>query len=154
VEGQQAFFGAEPSEVPAMPFLRSASSVWAAHRQLLGRVLVDRQVHPEVRPLERVARLIYRHPGAQQTLVDQHLDRVDDRRRVGPRRKVDHRLGGFEREAALEHRTLRDSRLLPGDEQVPRPVDCGTQRGLARRGTTCTGKQREPVAHALDELPR
>jgi hypothetical protein len=77
--------GAEAGEVPAMPLLRSASPVRAARRQLLGRVFVDRQVHPEVRLLERVARLIDRHPGAQQALVDEHLDRIDDRRRVGSR---------------------------------------------------------------------
>ena len=146
----------EPKRAKCLPCRssRSASPVCAARRQLLGRVLVDRQVHPEVRLLERVARLIDRHPGAQQALVDEHLDGIDDRRRVGPRREVEHGLGRIEREAALEHRALGERRLLPRQQQVPRPVDRASERRLAIGGAARTGEQGEAVGQPLDELRR
>ena len=137
-----------------MPFLRSALPVCAARHQLLGRVLVDRQVHPEVRFLERVARLVDRNPGAQQALVDERLDRIDDRRGVGPGREVEHGLGRIEREAALEHRALGERRLLPGQQQVPRPVDRASERRLAIGGAARTGEQGKAVGQPLDQLCR
>ena len=86
---------------------------------LLGRVLVDAQVHPEVRLVNVEALLLGRHPGPQQALVDQRLHHVHDPGRLGPAAQRDHLLGGQHREAALEDRTLGQRRLLPGSQHVP-----------------------------------
>ena len=124
----------------------------ATRAQFFTRVFVDADVHPEVDLVELVAVLAGRGPRAQQALVHQRLDRIHRRRRVGPRGQVDHLLGRVEREASFEHRAVGERRLLPRDEQVPRPVDRGPQRGLAVRHTPRTAEERKAVAHALDDL--
>ena len=105
-ERPQVFVGAEAREIVAVPLLDRAPTRRAARRQLLRSVVVDAQVHPEVRLLDVMTGLLSLQPRTQQALVDENLHCVQDRRRVGPRREVDHRFGGVEHEAAVEDRAL------------------------------------------------
>ena len=68
--------------------------------------------------------------------------------------QVEHRLGRLEREAALEHRQLRQRRLLGRREQVPRPVERGAQRRLAVQPAALGGEQLEALAHAREQHAR
>ena len=111
--------GAERRDASPVAFLGGAQGGSAARAQLLARVLVDADVHPEVEFVEVVAALGSRNPGAQQALVHEGLDGIHRRRRLGPCGQVDHLLGQLEREAALEHRALGQRRLLPRQRAGP-----------------------------------
>ena len=133
-----------------------------ARLELLRRVLVDAHVHPEVRLLDVVAALLGGDPGAQQALVDQRLHHVHRRGRLRPARKVEHRLGRLEREAALEDRALGEAPPAPTARAAPttsrsppgawpgapprrgRPRAAGSGRASARRAARATAPARAP----------
>ncbi len=153
VQGQRLYclLRSERRKVPSMAFFRGAFDSGFTRLQLFRRVLVDADVHAEVRFLEFVAVLL-RGPGTQQALVHEFLHRVHRRWRIGPAGKVQHRLGRLEREAALECRALGKGRLLPRREQVPGPVDRCPECCLPRCRAAGAGEKTETVAHPLHEL--
>ena len=79
--------------------------------QLLERVLADRRQHPEPRSVP-----------LQQAVVEQRRDAVE--------RRVAHRDGGLEREAAAEDGQLREQGPLVGAEQVVAPGDRVAERAV------------------------
>jgi murein DD-endopeptidase MepM/ murein hydrolase activator NlpD len=83
VQRAHRVIAAEASEVHTVPRFARATRVAAARRKLLRGVAVDGEIHAEARLFDVVARLLDRHARAQQALVDEGLDDVDDRRRVG-----------------------------------------------------------------------
>ena len=92
-------------------------------------------------------------PRPQQALVEQRLHESIGGG-AGPRREVEHRLGGVEREAALEHRALGERRLLQRRSSSQDQSIAAAQRGLARRRAAGAGEQHETVAQPLDDLRR
>jgi hypothetical protein len=145
-------FGAEVGEVPAVAGLCQLASRWRLEHEFLSGVVMDAQVHAEVRLIDIQAIRLVARPAAQQALVDQRLHCVHSRRGLAPGRQLQYRFRGLEREAALEHRALRQGCLLPRHEQFPRPVDRSLQRGLSRPGPARAGKEPKAVAQALDQL--
>src|SRR5439155_7973780 len=102
--------------------------------------------------LDIVATMLGRDPRAKQALVGKRLDHVHRWGCLRPGREVEDRFSSLERKTAVENRALGEGGLLPLSEQVPRPVDRRTQRGLARRRAAGTGKELEAIAHPRDEL--
>ena len=117
---------------------RAAAGVAAFGLQMLGGIGLH--AHQQIKAL-----------GAQrphEALVDERLHHVHGPRRVGQGGKVDHGFGGFEREAALEHRDLRQRGFVGRGQQVPAPVESGPQRGLAVVAAAAAGQELEALAHA------
>ena len=128
----------------------------AALVQLVRRVFVNAQVHREVRLFD-VHLLMMELPTlgrrpAQQALVDQGLHHVHHRRGFLPRREIQHRFCRLQREAAFEHRTLRQRCLLPERQQLPAPVDGGFERDLSCGCAFASGQQLEAVLQPQHEL--
>lgn len=86
-----------------MALLHAAQVLLPARATLLGGVLVNAQIHPEVRFLEVMPRQgAVGNPSPQEALVDQRLDDVDRRWRVRPGGEVDHVFGGGQGEPTFE----------------------------------------------------
>ncbi len=75
-EGVDCSSGPEARVVRPVPFLGGAARMRTALDELCRRVLVNRQVHTEVRLVDGVATDVVRGPRSQQALVDQRLDDV------------------------------------------------------------------------------
>jgi len=141
---------AEPRKVPAVPRLGGGERRGAAPReapfgaQVLRRVLLD--AHQHVEP--PVARPPY------EGLVEQRLHRADGPGLILVCGEVQHGLGGLHREAALEHRELRQRRLVGQRQQIPRPVEGRAQRRLPVTAPAGRRQQLEPLAHAREKRSR
>ena len=154
-QSAQRFVSTEGGEVAAVSPFGAKAGLLAHGVALAAGVLVDAQVHAEKRLGDVDAqRRRARPPRPQQTLVDQRLDHVERRRRLAPAAEVQHRFGGFEPEAAFEHRTLCERSLFPRREQVPAPIDRGLQRGLPGDRAAGAGQQREAVLQPCQQLCR
>ena len=62
---------------------------------------------------------------------------------IGPRGEIDHGLGGLHIEAPDEDRALGEGRLLPRLQEIPRPLDGASNRGLS--GLTVSASSLENV---------
>lgn len=89
--------------------LRPAAGQAPRRRQVLGGIVLH-----ALQQLEAVVA-----HALHQRLVDQRLQHVHRPGRRTAGRQIEHRLGGFEREPAREHRQLRQRRAFGGVQQLP-----------------------------------
>src|SRR4029453_13339068 len=87
--------------------------------ELLPRVFLEAHEHPEARFGYFLTGTTCRHPGAQETLIDEGLHDAHPPWGLGPRTQIDHPFRRLQREPAFEHRALRPRRPLPWFEQLP-----------------------------------
>jgi hypothetical protein len=153
-QGVDRLVAAEATEVGAVSRLGDAACRVAGRGQFLRGELVNAQVHAEIRLVDGIATRVARYPAAQEALVDQGLHHGEHRRRLRPRGQVEDLLGRIEREAAFEHRALRQRGPLPWRQQVPRPVDGRLQRRLSRPRTAQACQDPEAVLQAIEQLRR
>ena len=104
----------------------------AALGQPLGGEFAHRLQHPEPR---LVARTFFR---PQQAVLAQPLHQPHD---VQPATRIDHRLGGFQREPARKGRQPPEHGLFLGVEQVMAPGDRVAQGALPRRSVAGPSRQ-------------
>ena len=104
----------------------------------LGRIVLhdSQQVEPVVGAL------------THQGLGDQALQRIGHPGGGREGQQIDDRLGAVQTEATIEHRQLRQGRLLDRGEQIPGPIQGGTHRRLAVVPAAASGQQFEPLVHA------
>ena len=154
VSGQrfERLLRAEACKVATMPLLRRSPGGRSVRLELLLGVFVDAEVGAEMRLGEIRADARRRHPDPQQALVDERLDHIHHGRRVRALGEIQHGFRGVQREAALEDRAGGESALLPGSQQIPRPVDCGPHRRLAGRGAAGADEHAKAIAHSLGNL--
>ena len=101
---------------------------------------------------QQVETFVFQSP--HEGFVDQRMHCVHGPGRMAQVLQSDHTLGRFKREAALEHRQLRERGLVGRGQQVPRPVERGAQCGLAVQPVAGRGQQLEALAHARQHCPR
>ena len=111
----------------------------AALGQTLRGVFTDRLEHPVARSEGAVA-------PTKKTLVDQRLQRV----RIGARNV----LCGVVQAAVDEHRNCLEEPHLGLVEQLVRPIDGGSQRGLPRVAVATAPEQIEAAADSLEQSIR
>ena len=106
-------------EVPPVALFGVASRP-PARVELLRRVLVDAQVHAEERLVDVVAAAARRAPSVRSRLLSASAWTTSIAGGASrPGRKVEHRLGSLEREAAVEDRALGEGVLLPRRRAAP-----------------------------------
>ena len=120
--------------------------------ELLPSVFLKVDEHPETHGGSGGAATFARHPRTDQALLDERLQHIDDPRSVRPRLEIEHSFGGPEAEPSFEDRALREGRLLPRSEEIPRAVDRRTERGVP--SGAAPRENAETLGDPIDDLRR